>query len=119
MSNTSGVVQYWVLKRPKTPTRVVYGAELSATKDKYGKIIKGETLLVNNGETNTTDPNSIAGVGSKPLWEPIVGQPWILHSIHFGVNEALSKAKPLIIAQGIANVKIVKTLNHEIEVKMV
>ncbi len=125
-NNKMGIVQYWVFKRPKNARgRIIYGAELGATKDDFGQIFQGETLLMNNGGTIdqplSTDPTNIRNtidVAPDAVWEPIIGQPWILHSVHFGVDEALKTAKPLIIANGEDNVKICKILSHETIVQM-
>lgn len=125
MSQKMGIVQYYVFKRPKNNLgRVVYGAELSATTTDLGVLHKGETLLINNGATKdvaiSTDPEDIRNTTTLPdcKWEPIVGQPWILHSVHFGVSESLKSAKPLVISLGEDNVKICKILNHTIDVTM-
>lgn len=126
MSNKLGVVQYYVLKRPKNSRgRVIYGAEMAATEDNFGTIFQGETLLINNGgyteDPISTDPptkRNELDTATDANWEPIVGQPWILHSVHFGVSEALRSAKPLIISLGESNVKIAKILDHELKVSM-
>jgi len=125
MSQKLGIVQYYVFKRPKNSRgRVVYGAELSATKTDVGVLHKGETLLMNNGETlptpKSTDPENIRNTTTLPgsVWEPVIGQPWLLHSVHFGVSEALKSAKPLVISLGEDNVKICKLLDHKIDVSM-
>jgi hypothetical protein len=125
-NNKMGIVQYWVFKRPKTERgRIVYGAELGATKDNLNQVFQGETLLINNGGTvdqiDSSDPLDIRNhydVAADASWEPISGQPWILHSVHFGVAEALKSAKPLIVSNGEDNVKICKILSHETIVQM-
>ena len=139
MADKLGIVQYWVFKRPKTVRgRIIYGAELGATKDDFGQVFSGETLLINNGGMiDQPDPTlskqqrngmKLDPVTNKDVfditvvpdnqYEPITGQPWILHSVHFGVDEALKAAKPLIISNGEDNIKICKILSHETIVKM-
>ena len=125
MSQKMGIVQYYVFKRPKNSRgRIIYGAELGVTTTDMGVTHQGETLLINNGATKdpteSTDPENIRNslTLADCAWEPIVGQPWILHSVHFGVSEALKSAKPLVIALGEDNVKICKLLEHTINVTM-
>lgn len=140
-----GVTQYLVFIRPKNSRgRIIYGGEVGATTDDFGNIVKGETLLINNGGTiSDAEVEAKIAAGLMPngtpipvgtdvkdipyrsntnipdsAWEPIIGQPFILHSITFGVEEALSKAAPLVIAYGKDNVKICKLLNHDVEVHM-
>lgn len=126
MANKLGVAQYYVFKRPKNARgRVIYGAEMAATVDEFGTVFQGETLLINNGgtvdqpiSTDPTDKRNEIDVQPDATWEPIMGQPWILHSVHFGVHEALKASKSLIVSIGEDNVKICKVLNHEIKISM-
>lgn len=124
----AGLVQYYVMKRPKHPLtgEIVRGKSAGATQNKDNSINIGATLwfpkneanvLANNTTMSVTSPLTSAG-GSVDKAQ-VDGEPWILHSVHFSVDDAIAASKPVISAVGSENTRILQSIAHEIIVKLV
>jgi hypothetical protein len=122
-----GLVQYFVMKRPKHPItgEIVRGKTAGATRNPDGSVNVGSTLWYAKNDTSpgtngtlmsTTAP--LTTVGASADAAQVDGEPWILHSTHFSVEDAVDAAKPVISAVGSENVKILKSIAHELIVKL-
>ena len=116
----SGLNQYYVMKRPKHPTtgEIVRGKISGGIRNPDGSISEGSTLwfpasLTTAGANGTLMSTSAAMTGNAGK---IDGDPWILHSVHFSIDEAISSSKPVISSVGVENVRILKTIAHDIKV---
>lgn len=144
MAQKLGLAQYFVFKRPQgIDGRIIYGKQIGGTLDSNtGMFYAGESVLIsrtsyeqvidskNNAIKEVSINTTITGTTPSVLATgkmsfknaeliPLDGQPWILHSVHFGVREALKASQPLTIKLGEDNVKICKVLTHELDIKMV
>lgn len=126
----ANMVQYYVFKRPKHPTtgEVVRGKASGATKNADNSINTGATLWYPDALTTPAVQPAGGSNGTlmsvtSPFLEAkrgqVDGEPWILHSTHFSLEDAVSAAKPVVSAVGSENVKILKGIAHELVVKLV
>lgn len=121
----SNLVQYYVMKRPKhnVTGEIIRGKIAGAVRNDDMTIkIAGPTLWypkqedllqANNTHMSNTAPNT------DPQSGQIDGEPWLLHSVHFSLDEAVKAAKPVVSQVGSENTKILKSVAHEMSVKLV
>lgn len=120
----AGLVQYYVMKRPKHPItgEIVRGKVSGATKAANGSINHGGTLWYPKNEQDVQPNGSLMSV-SEPLLDAVRGQvdgePWILHSVHFSVDDAVEQAQKVVSAVGSENVRILQSIAHEVILKLV
>lgn len=127
----AGLVQYYVMKRPKHPItgEIVRGKTAGATKNLDGSVNTGATLWFPH-HVSTAGPNgtlmsttqalksSLTSTTDDAARGQVDGEPWVLHSVHFSVDEAVSAAKPVVSTVGSENVKILQSIAHEVVVKL-
>jgi hypothetical protein len=115
------LVQYFVFKRPKHPEtgEIIRGKIGGAKRNIDNSIAEGGTLWfpavtttkgANDSYMSTTAASTNASTGK------IDGEPWILHSSHFALEDAIAQSKSVISAVGSENVKILKSIAHELDV---
>lgn len=115
--------EYWILKRPKIGTIVIYGEAKGAVLDIDGTISSlGPTLyypqLTIDGEgivTSSRVPTDAEVISGKLT---LKGEPWTLHSIHFSQKEAIDQLRLVVEYVGEENARIVKIMPHEMVLKL-
>lgn len=117
-----GVVQYYVMKRPKHPLtgEVVRGKVSGATKNPDGSINEGGTLWYPDSST-TIGKNGSLMSDTAPMTTAngkVDGEPWILHSTHFSVKDAVESAMKVVLEVGSENTRILKSIAHELDLKL-
>lgn len=127
----AGLVQYYVMKRPKHPVtgEIIRGKASGATKAVDGSINPGATLWFPKNETTVQENNSSMSVTAPLASVPtstdpinaaqIDGEPWVLHSVHFSIGDAVEAAKPVVSAVGSENTRILQSIAHEMILKLV
>lgn len=123
----SGIVQYYVMKRPKHPLtgEIVRGKTAGALKNPDGSINEGGTLWFpealatpgNNG-TRLSDSASLSQVLDGKNIGKVDGEPWLLHSTHFSVKDAIDSAMKVVLEVGSENTRILKSIAHELDLKL-
>lgn len=118
----ASLVQYYVMKRPKHPQtgEIVRGKTTGATRNPDGSVNEGSTVwfpaaTTTEGANGTLMSTTAAMTGANGSLD---GEPWILHSVHFSVEDAIAASKPVVSAVGSENVKILKSIAHEVIVKL-
>lgn len=126
----SNLVQYYVMKRAKHPItgEIIRGKASGGTKNANGTINKGATLwfpapLTLPQEQPATGFNngtlmSVTTPFTDQNRAQVDGEPWILHSVHFSLEDAVDAAKPVASSVGSENLKILKTIAHENIIKL-
>lgn len=126
----AGLVQYYVMKRPKHPVtgEIIRGKFAGATRNVDNSINKGATLWFPKNETSiqpngtlmsTTEPLAAVGTGPDATdLAQVDGEPWLLHSVHFSIDEAVKAALPVISTVGSENTRILQVIAHEVFVKL-
>lgn len=124
----SNIVQYYVMKRPKHPLtgEVVRGKSSGATKNADGSINEGGTMWFPDA-LQTPGPNGSLMDTTKPLTRvvngtdigKVDGEPWILHSVHFSIKDAIDSAMKVTLEVGSENTRILKSIAHELDLKLV
>lgn len=119
----SNVVQYFVMKRPKHPDtgEIVRGKTRGATSNPDGSINEGATLWFPDSST-TAGPNGTRLSTTAPLSVPskgkVEGEPWLLHSIHFSIDDAVDAAMKVVLEVGSENTRILKSISHELSLRL-
>lgn len=118
----ASLVQYYIMHRPKHPItgEIIRGKAAGATRNADNSINEGATLwypepLTSPGPNGTKMSTSAAMTGTMGK---VDGEPWILHSVHFSLEEALAAAKPVVMTVGAENVRILKSIAHDVEIKV-
>lgn len=112
------LVQYYVMKRPKHPItgEMVRGKSSGATQNEDLSINPGATLWFPMNQASPGANGSLMSI-SAPMAEAnrgqVDGEPWILHSVHFSVEDAKESAVKAISTVGSENVRVLQLLSHE------
>lgn len=121
----SNIVQYWVMKRPKHAItgEVILGKLRGAVRNPDMTVKAEGATLWFPGKEDLLQPNdshmSVSAPMTDALSGKVDGEPWLLHSVHYSIEEAVKAAKPVASSVGSENVRILKSLAHEITIKLV
>ncbi len=99
------LVEYWVMRRPRNPFShlTMYATDDTAS----------QCLFYHNPTPPTT--GAPFAYNNPLVVEPIKGQPWIIHSIHGSIQDAVASLKLSVSYIGDENTRIVKVINHRME----
>lgn len=120
----AGYIQYYVMKRPKHPItgEIVRGKGGGATKNKNGSINTGSTLWYAKNEQLAQANGSLMST-TAPLTDvergQVDGEPWVLQSVHFSLEDAVESAKKVVSSVGSENLRIMQVISHELLLKTV
>lgn len=124
----TNIIQYYVMKRPKHPLTgdIVRGKTAGATTNPDSSINEGGTLwfpdvLPTPGKNGTrlSDEKSLSQVVNGKEIGKVDGEPWILHSTHFSLKDAIDSAMKVVLEVGSENTRILKSIAHELDLKLV